>query len=71
MVNRGIPAFYNPKLDNPSAEENFLLKQRMRLIAKINKIKTTAQAGNYIHQLQLERWTKKLAINEKKLGIKQ
>ncbi len=62
--------FYNPKLDNPSAEEQFLLRQRIRLMKYIKKTELMIKDGNEIAKYQLKHWTKKLALNEKKLGIK-
>lgn len=59
--------FYNPRLDNPSNEENFLLKRRIRLMKKLKAlVGINSREANF----QRPRLEKKLAETDKKLGIK-
>ena len=66
MFNHRIPAFYNPKLDNPSNEENFLLKRRIRLMDKLSALKGKTDLISH-HKIRV--LTRKLDATEKKLGI--
>lgn len=59
-------SFYNPKLDGQSKEEKFLLKRRIRLLDKIEKL---AGKTDRISLLQLSRWESKLRKTEKYLGL--
>jgi hypothetical protein len=66
MFNRGVPAFYNHKLDTQTKEERFLLKRRIRLMNKLDALDKTAK-----HYFQAHRkLSRQLRETEAKLGIK-
>jgi len=69
MFNRGVPAFYNPKLDIQTKEERFLLKRRMRLLEKIQHINAVSK-GRPFYEHELRKLNRKLKETEAKLGIK-
>lgn len=66
MFNRGVPAFYNPKLDTQTLEERFLLKRRIRLMQKLDALDKSSKHYFYVHH----KLCRQLQDTEKKLGIK-
>lgn len=69
MVNRGVPAFYNPRLDVTTKEELWLLKRRIRLMEKLHALE--ANKDRLWYGQQKRRVERQLRETEIKLGIKQ
>jgi hypothetical protein len=68
MFNRGVPAFYNQRLNSSSREERFLLKRRIRLMEKLRLIEKSKSLPWYAHNKR--RTERLLRETEAKLGIK-